>query len=221
MATLTQAPPRPLVNPLRRSIEVVRADLGAYLFLNSAYYGLVLLGMAYVTYINPALQHDLLQAVGQAFTQGPLAAVGNAYTGGQVLSAMILTFLVNLLLGSLIEMQLPSLIVPFSGILMGLFRAVMWGLLLAPSEPSLAGAMIPHSLTLLLEGQAYVLAMLAAYVHGRAFLRPAAYGLAGHGRGYVEGLRRSGWIYLLVVVFLAVAAVYEALEVIYLAPLFG
>jgi hypothetical protein len=199
----------------------VRADLGAYLFLNVAYYGLVLLGMAYVTFANPALQKTLLEAVGRAFTQGPLAGLGSAYTSGQVLSAMVLTFLVNLLLGSLIEMQLPSLILPFSGILMGLFRAVLWGLLLAPSAPGLSGPMIPHSLTLLLEGQAYVLAMLAAYVHGRAFLRPAAYGQGSHGSGYVEGLRRSGWIYLLVIGFLAVAAVYEALEVIYLAPLFG
>jgi hypothetical protein len=203
----------------QRSLEVVRADLGAYLFFNIVYYGLVVLGMVYV-FFNPELQRTLLAAVGQAFTEGPLAAVGDAYGGGQVLWAMLLTFLVNLLLGSLIQMQLPSLIIPFSGLLMGAFRALLWGLLLAPSEPSLAGPMIPHSLTLLLEGQAYILVMLAVYVHGRAFLWPQRYGQAGHWQGYREGLRRAGRLYWLVALLLAVAAIYEALEVIYLAPLF-
>jgi len=38
-----------------------------------------------------------------------------------------------------------------------------WGLILSPSHPELAGPMIPHSLTLILEGQAYVVAMLAVW----------------------------------------------------------
>jgi hypothetical protein len=222
MAILTQNPPTAKTsNPLRRSLEIVRADLAAYLWLNGLYYGLVILGMVYVMFFNPALQQQLLAAIGQAFTTGLLGAVGDAYGGGQVFTAMLLTFLVNLILGSFIEINLLGLIVPFSGLLMGLNRGLLWGLLLAPSEPSLAGVMVPHSLTLLIEGQAYVLAMLAVYVQGKAFLRPQAYGLTGHARGYVEGLRRTGWIYLLVTLLLAVAAVYEALEVIFLAPLFA
>jgi hypothetical protein len=61
--------------------------------------------------------------------------------------------------------------------------------------------------------------MLAVYIHGKAFLWPHKYGRVGHAQGYLEGLRRTGWLYVLVVLCLAVAAVYEALEVIYLAPL--
>ena len=37
--------------------------------------------------------------------------------------------------------------------------------------------------------------------------------------GYVKGLRDATQVYLLVAAVLAVAAVYEALEVIYLVPL--
>ncbi|MEP7355747.1 MAG: hypothetical protein ABI847_00745 [Anaerolineales bacterium] len=59
----------------------------------------------------------------------------------------------------------------------------------------------------------------AYYIQGKAFLWPAAYGRVGHLRGYAEGLRRTGWIYGLVTLTLAGAAIYEALEVIYLAPL--
>jgi hypothetical protein len=210
----------PVRNPLRRAWTVVRQDWRAYITLNCIYYGLVALGMIYVAFINPELQNNLIKAVGQSFTQGPLASVGSAYSGGKVASAMLLTFVVNLLLGSVIQISLPSLIIPFSGLLMGVVRACLWGLLLSPSNTSLAGPMIPHSLVLLLEGQAYILVMLSVFVQGKAFVRPQAYQIDGHLRGYLEGLRRAGWIYLLVVLTLAGAAIYEALEVIYLAPLF-
>ena len=208
-------------NLLKRAWAVVRADWRAYIYLNILYYGLVVLGMIYVAFFNPELQNMLLQSVGQSFTQGPLSAVGGAYIGGEVISAMILTFVVNLFLGTMAEISLPALIIPFSGLLMGIVRAILWGLLLSPGNASLAGPMIPHSLTLILEGQGYILAMLAVFIHGKAFLKPSAYGVKGHLRGYLEGLRRTGWIYLLVVLCLAVAAVYEALEVILLAPLFA
>jgi hypothetical protein len=219
VATLTQTRVPTTINPIRRSFEVIRADLGVYIALNAIYYGLIILGMIYVTFFNPGLQTTLLQAAGKVFTEGPLSALGSAYDGGQVLSAIVLTFLVNLFLGSLIEISLPALIIPFGGLLIGFFRAILWGLLLAPTTPSLAGPMIPHSLTLLIEGQAYVLAMLAVYIQGKAFIWPEAYRQIGHLRGYVEGLRRTGWIYVLVTLALAVAAIYEALEVIFLAPL--
>lgn len=210
----------PTTNILKRAWKVVRDDWRAYITFNVLYYGVVILGMIYVAFINPGLQESLLKAIGTAFTSGPLAAVGGAYGGGKVISAIALTFVVNLFLGTVVEMTLPSFIVPFIGLLMGVYRAILWGLLLSPSNASLAGPMIPHSLTLLLEGQAYILAMLAVFVHGKAFIKPQAYGVTGHWHGYVEGLRRTGWIYLLVVLMLAVAAVYEAVEVIYIAPLF-
>jgi hypothetical protein len=133
---------------------------------------------------------------------------------------MVLTLVVNLFLGSLLEITVPSLIIPFSGLLLGIYRAILWGLILSPASAIMAGVMIPHSVVLLLEGQGYILVMLAAYIQGKAFLKPQAYGIQGHGRGYVEGLRRTGWIYVLAILTLVVAAIYEALEVIYLAPLF-
>jgi len=81
--------------------------------------------------------------------------------------------------------------------------------------------MIPHSLTLVLEGQAYILVLLAAYLQGRAFLFPKSIGIDGHLRGYLEGLKRTGKVYLLVILTLIVAAIYEVLEVLLMARLMG
>jgi len=202
------------VGVFRSAWQLVRDHSRAYLALNVMYYGLVGLAMMYVALINPSLQQQLLGDVEQALTEGPLATVGGAYLGGNVVVAAILTFLVNLFAGSVLYVTLPSLIVPFAGIPLGAYRAVLWGLLLAPTTRELALVMIPHSVTLLLEGQAYILAIFAAYVHGLAFLRPRSVGLSSHREGYVAGLKMAARVYVVVVIILAAAAVYEALEVV-------
>jgi hypothetical protein len=202
------------------ALSIIREFRRSYIVLNLVYYGLVVCGMTYAAF-NPSLQQSLLDAVRSAFSEGPFSPVAGAYSGGQVLLAMVLTFAVNLAIGSFLWITLPSLVLPFSGLLTGGFRAVLWGLLFSPSNPEMSVVMIPHSLTLILEGQAYVLAMLAAYVQGRAFLSPATVDATGHGEGYLAGVKRSLRLYLLVAIVLAVSAVYEVVEVIYIIPLFG
>ena len=201
---------------IRDAWELIKENRTAYLVINAVYYGLVVLGMVYVGFNQP-LQQMLLKSIGQAFTAGPLSIVGTTYDKAQIFPAIGLTFIVNLLLGSIAEITVPSLVIPFSGFLMGIIRAVLWGLILSPAAPSLRLAMIPHSLTLLLEGQGYILALFAAYLQARAFLWPKSANVEGHLRGYLEGLKRTGKVYLLVTLVLAVSAIYEVLEVVILA----
>lgn len=216
---------------IRSGLNVIRENRVAYVILNVAYYGLVICGMVFVVFV-PSVQQNLLALVGEAFTAGPLAVVGSAYTGGEVVKAALLTFVVNLFIGSLLYITFPSMVIPFSGLLMGVFRAVMWGLLLSPTSPELRRTMIPHSLTLILEGQGYILALLAVYAHGKALLFPRSVGVEAQGDGlervarlalggYWAGVKRTARLYVLVVIVLAVAAIYEALEVILLARFVG
>jgi hypothetical protein len=153
----------------------------------------------------------LLRRVREALGHGGLKKVGAAYGGGHVFAAVGLTFLLNLFATAMASIAIPSLIAPFLGLLIGFGRAVIWGLLLSPADPQLRWAMIPHGVTLLLEGQ--------AYAHAVAWLRPQTVGQRTHLGGYLAGLKSTALIYLLVILMVAVAAVYEALEVIYLAPL--
>ncbi len=190
----------------------------SYLAINVVFYGLVACSMAYVTF-HPEVQEMLTQAVLLSFTEGPLATVAEAYASGQVFKSIILTFAVNFAIASVLVIFVPSLVIPFSGVLIGIARAVLWGLLLAPTTPELRAAMIPHSLTLVIEGQAYILAMLGAWILGRAFVSPESVGALSRKEGYLRGLRNGASVYLLVAIVLAVAAVYEVLEVIYLVPL--
>lgn len=203
---------------VRNAIAIVRSHSRAYAVLNIAYYGLVALSMLIVT-SHPEVQALLTQSVLEGFSEGLFARVAGAYVDGDVLTAAALTFLVNLFLGSVVVLLLPSLLIPFAGVAGGAVRAVLWGLLLAPTTPELQAGMIPHSLTLLLEGQGYILAILAAWVLGRAFVSPSSVGATRWLQGYGIGLRKALSIYVLVAIVLAISAVYEALEVIYLVPL--
>lgn len=202
---------------IRRGIEVVREWRRAYVVLNAVYYGLVILTMAYAIF-DRSLQQQLLDAIGTAFTEGPPSSVGGAYLSGQFWRAVVLTFVINLAVGSFVTITLPSLLIPFSGLLVAEYRAALWGVIFSPTLSDLSGWHIVFGvfvlLLVLLEGQAYVLAMLAAYIHGRAWLWPSTVGAASRRAGYAAGLRRSAWIYVLVIMTLAVAAVYEALAVI-------
>ena len=63
-------------------------------------------------------------------------------------------------LGSPVVLALPSALIPFAGILMGLCRGVRWGLLFAPMEASTIGPTLwLHVPTILIEGDAYVVAL--------------------------------------------------------------
>ncbi len=202
---------------LRAALDIVRLYKRAYLTINVVYYGLVAVSMVFVFY-HPELQEALIDSVAQSFTEGPLAAVAEAYLGGHLLQAIVLTFLFNFFMGSLLVLFAPSMVIPFAGLLMGVVRAVLWGLVLAPTTPELQITMIPHSGTLLLEGQGYIIALLAVWVLGRAFTSPSSVGASSWKAGYAIGLKRAGPLLLLAAAVLAIAALYEALTLIYLVP---
>ena len=118
--------------------------------------------------------------------------------------------------------ELPACFFPPAGILVGFWRAFLWGLLLAPTTPQFALVMIPHGLTLLLEGQAYILAIFAACRLGQVLLWPESLGLTSRWRAYLAGLREMALVCILVAIVLLVSAIWEAFEVIYIvAPLAG
>jgi hypothetical protein len=120
--------------------------------------------------------------------------------------------LINFLLGTVLFLTLPSFVVPGSGTLLAGFRAVTWGLLLAPATLLQAFTMLPHSGTLLLEGEGYILAAFFGLIFALSFFGPNSDSsvLSRYKRGVVLNLKGS----LLVALVLAVAAIYEATEVI-------
>ena len=204
---LRSSPASTLLAPIQRHRRT-------YLVMNAVFFGLVLLGML-IAAAQPSLQQSMLDQVRHALQRGLMESVADAYHNHHLFKAIILTFLINLILGSVLQLQIPSMIVPFFGLLFVSFRAISWGILFSPFTGHYGPEIIPHYLTTILEGEGYVLAALAVYVQS-AWVLPRVWSRSA---AYRDGVIESFQIYKLVTIVLAVAAVYEACEVIYLAPL--
>lgn len=200
-------------------LDLIRAHKRPFLTLNACYYGLILFGML-IAMADPSIRDRLLESIRVSLESGMFAPLARAYTQGHFFTAFVLTFTVNLLLGSLLVINVPSLVIPFSGILWLSIRPVLWGICFYPVDHELGWGVYIHMGTLLLEGQGYVLAAFAAYLQGRSFLSPRSMGAVTHGEGYVLGLRHSVRLYAAVSLTLLVAAAYEAFTVIHIVPQF-
>ena len=181
--------------------------------MHLAYFGLYLLG-ALAIYHSPDVQDTLLAAVQKEIQvgSGPLRVAGTAYASKSILRAALATFGINFFLGSVACLTLPSCVIPGSGTLVAAGRALLWGVVLAPTLRVLVRTMLPHSGTLLLEGEGYILATFFGLLVPAYLLRsePGRGLLARYRRAIVLNLKGN----LLVALVLAVAAFYEASEVI-------
>jgi hypothetical protein len=177
------------------------------------YFGLVIAASLLVHGI-PDVQAVLLGKVREAIStpNNVLGVAGEAYLSGSIPRAAVVTFVINFLLGALAMITLPSILVPGLGVFMAGLRATMWGLLLAPVMQSLAYTMLPHSLTMLLEGEGYILATFFGLLIPIHIFQSRLGGdpLTRFGRVILLNLKAQFWIALV----LAVAAIYEATEVI-------
>jgi hypothetical protein len=177
------------------------------------YFGLVIFGSWLIAGV-PEMQTVLMSKVREALATrtNPLGVAGEAYLSGNVPLAAVVTFLINFVLGSLAMITLPSSILPGCGALLATIRAFAWGLILAPLSRAIALAMLPHSLTMLLEGEGYILAtifsiLIPIYIVRRRLGRNV---FTRFGHALMLGLKSQFWIALV----LAIAAIYEATEVI-------
>src|SRR5262249_7616550 len=156
--------------------------------------------------LQDSLNKELRQQVSE-----DLPAVTNAYSAGHFLVAVVLTFVINFVVGSFGTIAIPSLIIPYSGIVLAGIRAIVWGILFSPTAwPSTPASIARLGLTMLLlflEGQGYVLAMLAALVQGKYFLSRTLLPDATLGQRYWYSLQHGLQLYPLVALQLAIAAV--------------
>ncbi len=197
---------------LRKPFQIIHANFRAYLIINAIVYGLVFTGMvAAMVFPNlGAAQMATLEDSGTADLVRSL--INNPW----LFSLTILG--VNVMTGAL-WIVLPSLIVPFTGIALFAYKAFTLGLGMAPSTEIMAVALIPHSLTILIELQAYALLMFGAYILGQSWVRPATIGARNHRQGYVRGLKQLGWLSLSTLPLFIIGAIWEAFSLRYLVPL--
>jgi hypothetical protein len=201
-----------------RAWEILNENRRAYITVNVVYYGLVIICMVYAAFNQP-LQAEMLKTGNENMMTGALSMLGRGYDTPKILNTLIHLYFGNLLGASYALISLPSFFIPFSGLLTGAYHAIQWGLLFSPANLDIRVPMIMHSLALVIEGQAYILAMLGAYIQGCAMIWPHTVGLKSRWQAYVEGFRQTGTLYMLIMPVLAISAIYGFIEVVVLSGL--
>lgn len=197
---------------VRAPLQILRTHRRAYLLANLVFYGLVLGGFALGLAV-PELAAGRAEGLE---TDGTADLVGRLLSNVWLFAAMILG--VNTITVGLASIVLPSLVIPFLGIAVFAYRAVVIGVTLAPTDQSTWIVLIPHSLTLVIEFQAYILLALGAYLLGRAWISPAFVEETSRVHAYGTGLRLLGVLALTALALLVVGALYEAFTLRYLVP---
>ena len=197
---------------VRVPLQILRTHHRAYLLANLAFYGLVLGGFALGLAV-PELAAGRAEGLE---TDGTADLVGRLLSNVWLFAAMILG--VNTITVGLASIVLPSLVIPFLGIAVFAYRAVVIGVTLAPTDQTTWIVLIPHSLTLVIEFQAYILLVLGAYLLGRAWITPSFVEETSRVRAYGTGLRLLGVLSLTALALLVVGALYEAFTLRYLVP---
>ncbi|WP_156462155.1 hypothetical protein [Rhizobium sp. Leaf311] len=193
--------------------EILKYHRETAFVLAASFVALFIAGIA-STLVIPELRPGGLGALRNGGESGSLGwLISSAYSEGNIPYAMAVTFLVNLMWAGFLQTTLPTFVVPYLGVVVTGLRFLLWGILF-----TLVGAndqsIFIHYITLFLEGFAYALAALAAWIHSRMFLRPGLYGLRSRIQGYKAGLVATAKIYIIIIPALIMAAAYEAISVI-------
>ena len=197
---------------VRQPLKIIRASFRAYLVANAVVYGVCLVGFG-LALVFPQLTAGQVAALAE---NGTIDLIKSLFSNVWLFAVVILG--VNTLTVGVLLIVLPSMVVPFAGIALMAYKAFTLGLTLAPADGPGWIALVPHSLTWLIEFQAYALLSLGAYLLGKSWLRPRTVGAENHRQGYVHGLGQLGWLALPALALLIIGAIYEAFSLIYLVP---
>lgn len=197
-------------------ITIFKKDWKLLLAVNAFYFGIMLIG-GLIALLRPDIQGYWLGILAGALKTGPLAPVGTAIETGAVLNLAIQIFFTNLISGTILFITLPSLVFPPWALAIGGWRALLWGIaFIVPYGNLTFGKLIYHYVTLLVEGEAYVIAIFASMRQIEALVRPGRFGETSRPKAYLRAVQDSIRLLLVVALILAAGAAYEAFEVLYL-----
>jgi hypothetical protein len=194
----------------RKPFQIIRANLRPFFVINAIVYGMFIAGLV------AAMLFPELAATKAASSEGDgsFDLARSLFVSPWLFALVILA--VNVFTAAGVWILLPSLVVPFAAIPLFAYKAFILGSGLFPTTELAAVGWIPHSLTALIEFQAYSLLVFGAYILGRSWLRPATIGAPNRRLGYLRGLQQYGWLGLLALALFIVGALWEAYSLRYL-----
>lgn len=186
---------------------------GLYLGLHVLGYGAWFLFM-FLALAYPRLNYFLISIVARLFVSGDLQHVGAAYASESILHAAYATFYQNFVTATLVGTILVSLVIPFWGVFKNLLSFSVLGFAMAPLWADSTMRYVYHSITIVLELEAYTLASFIICVWPLRWARGVFRGELG--REVTTGFKVLLSGTAVVAAILVLAALYEATTIILL-----
>jgi hypothetical protein len=201
------------LNPLGDALGTIKKNWKLLASLNALYFCVIVIG-ATIALISPSLHLSMIQYIGAETIAGP----SEAHVPSDTTDAMIMAcyaFASSFFVNTLAMITVPSIILPIWAPIIGAARFFIWGVTyVSPLEGVLTpGRLIPQYMAMLLEGEAYVIAIFACVRQLTVALASADMGFRRALKEYIKAFFDNLKLLIIVALLLAAAALYQALLV--------
>ncbi len=192
---------------------IFKKDWKLFLACNVFLFGLFILGIL-VGQVFPDIHDMSVDFIEQATTTGPISTASQTLESGDILLGTWQIFSHNYFV-TIVLASLPSLVFPPWILVVFGAQFFVFGIIFSvPSVITDPTVLIPLLGTLILEGEAYVIAIFATMRLVEAVIWPSRFNESSRLKAYVRAVIDNGKLLLVVGVWLAVAALFEAASLV-------
>ncbi len=197
---------------LSEAAQAARRMKMLFILVALLYVGSYLAGWYLVSIKSPIAVETSRGLQESVLTQQPFTAILQSLQGGELVKAILVTFLVNLTSGALLTTTLPG-IVPLIGSMGTIAVTLLRGFVIGIAYPEvLSSSFMGFALgfgTLILELGAYVFSGAAGINIALAPILPRRYGVQSRWAAFKMAWNDAARIYVIVVILLALGAAWE------------
>ena len=182
------------------------------LFVALLYVSSYLTGWYLISIKSPVAVETVQAISGSVLTETPFTTIIQSLQGGQLVQAILMTFLLNLTSGAFLTTTLPG-IVPLVGALGTITITWMRGFVIGVVYPEILASSVAGFVlgvgTMILELGAYVFSGAAGIHIALAPIMPSRYGVQSRRAAFKIAWKDAARVYVIVVILLALGAIWE------------
>ena len=197
---------------LSQAIQAAKRMRILLLLVALLYTGSYLVGWYLISIKSPMALETAQALTENVLTEAPFTTILQSLQGGELVQAVLITFLLNLTTGAFLTTTLPG-IIPLIGALGVIAVTLVRGFAIGVTYPEiLASSAVGFALgtgTMILELGAYVFSGAAGINIALAPIRPRRYGVDSRWAAFKVAWKDAARIYVIVAILLALGTVWE------------
>jgi len=197
---------------LSQAVEATRKMKAPLVFVTLLYLASYLTGWYLISIKSPIAIETARGVSESVLTEKPFTTILQSLRGGELANAILVTFLLNLIVGAFLSTTLPG-VIPLVGALVPVGVTVLRGFAVGVTYPEvLASSTVGFVLgfgTMVLELGAYVFSSAAGIHVALAPIMPRRCGAQSRRAAFKMALKDAARVYVIVVILLALGAVWE------------